>query len=380
MPTATSRSLPFRDRSPRPLKPPRPPSTLELAPRGIPSHSAARLLVAFGLIAAHWQPSATRGQDTVYLSSPSSSQGIARVSGTIVDYSSAGLVVEVGGSSRTFPAENVARIETRRLAAHEQAESLLAAGDFPAALAAYRAAREQETRPWVRREITAQIVWCCRAMGQLTAAVGEFLLLVRADPATPHFDCIPLPWYASSQSAQLEQDARNWLRQESIPAAVLLGASYLLPTELGGAAIDRLQRLSTGADKTIAQLALVQTWRTAVVSADAAQLASWERTLESMPPRLRAGGYYVAGQGWARLGEWEKSALAMMRIPILYARDRQLAAQALLDAGTALEKLGRREQALGLYRELLKDYPESPRVAEAQSRLDQPAGAVGGGK
>lgn len=337
-----------------------------------------RLVVVLGLVGILLRPAASRGQDTVYLTNPSSSEGVARVTGTIADFSSAGLLIETGGSSRTFPAENVARIETRRLAAHEQARSLFAAGDFPAALAAYRAARDQETRPWVRREITAEIVWCCRALGQLTAAAGEFLLLVRADPATPHFDCIPLAWYASPQSPQLEQDARNWLRQESIPAAVLLGASYLLPTELGGAAIDRLQKLTTGADKTIAQLAVTQTWRTAVVSADAGRIASWEQTLESMPPRLRAGGYYVVGQAWARSGQWEKAALAMMRIPILYPRDRQLAAKALLDAGTALEKLGRREEALGLYRELLKNYPESPRVAEAQARLSQPAGATEG--
>lgn len=337
-----------------------------------------RPLAVLILLAAYLEPAAGRGQDTVYLSSPSSSQGVARVTGTITDYSSAGLVIETGGSSRTFPAENVARIETHRIAAHQRAESLLAAGDFPAALAAYRAARDQETRPWVRREITAEIVWCCRALGQLSAAAGEFLLLVRADPATPYFDCIPLAWYPSAQSAQLDQDARNWIRQESIPAAVLLGASYLLPTELGGAAIDRLQKLSTGADKTIAQLALTQTWRTAVISADAAKITSWERNLESLPPRLRAGGYYVVGQGWARLGEWEKSALALMRIPILYPRDRQLAAQALLDSGMALERLQRRDEALGLYRELLKDYPESPRVAEAQARLNPPAGATEG--
>ena len=365
----------------------RPPSTRYTAPRGVSllrwagrARGAAGLplLIVAGLLAADLRAPAAHGQDAVFLSSPSSAQGVIRVTGTIVDYSSAGLVIETGGGSRTFPAENVARIETRRIAAHEKADSLLAAGDFPAALAAYRAAREQETRPWVRREITAEIVWCCRALGQLTAAASEFLLLVRADPATPYFDCIPLAWYASAQSAQPEQDARTWLRQESNPAGALPGASYLLPTELGGTALDRLRKLSTGADKTIAQLALTQTWRTAAVSADAGQVASWERTLESMPPRLRAGGYYVAGQAWARLGEWEKSALAMMRIPILHSRDRQLAAQALLDAGTALEKLGRREESLGLYRELLKGYPESPRVAEAQARLSQPAGAAEG--
>ncbi len=96
-----------------------------------------------------------------------------------------------------------------------------------------------------------------------------------------------------------------------------------------------------------------------------------------MPPRLRAGGYYVAepglGAGW-----WEKSALAMMQIPILHSRDRQLAAQRLLDAGTAAKAFSR-EESLGLYRELLKGYPESPRVAGTTSPA-QPASRRGGGK
>ena len=82
-------------------------------------------------------------------------------------------------------------------------------GDFPGALAAYRRARDQEPRLWVDREITAQIVWCYRALGQPTFAAAEFLLLVRADPATPYFDCIPLGWFSSFRSQTIERAAQG---------------------------------------------------------------------------------------------------------------------------------------------------------------------------
>jgi len=309
-------------------------------------------------------------QDTVYLASPSSSQGYTRVSGTVSDYSSAGVVIDTGGKARTFPVEQVTRIETHRVAAHTQADGLYEANDFAGAVGLYRQAREQESRPWVRRQITAQMVRCYGALGQATAAVEQFLLLIRTDAATPHFDCIPLAWFSSFQSPALEQAARSWLRQESMPAAVLLGASYLLQTEHGGAALKRLHGLANGEDETIAQLARAQSWRMSLISADADQVAQWQATVDAMRPELRAGAYYVIGQGWSRTGQWEKAALAMMRIPVLYPQERQLSARALIDAGSALAKLDRPRRAGVLYAELIRDYPESPLVAEAESRLE----------
>ncbi len=317
-------------------------------------------------------PGIARAQDTVYLSSSTSPEGYISFTGKVVDYSGAGLIVESDGKARTYPARLLQRIETRRTESQLQGDVAYEAGNFTEALVAYQTAREAEERPWVRREITAQIVWCYRALGQATSAARQFLLLVRADPATPYFDCIPLAWQGSFRSRAIVPDARTWLRDEDMPAAVLLGASHLLQTEHGTTAVAKLQTLAKSGDANVALLARAQAWRPMVISAQDSQVQRWQEMVEAMPAPFRAGPYFVVGQGWARCQEWEKAALALTRIPVLYPKHRQLAAQALFDAAAALGKLKRDDEANVLYGELIRDYQESPLVPEAQGRLRAP--------
>ncbi len=323
---------------------------------------------AFGLVVL-FSPFSVVAQDTVRLSNSTSSDGYLSVDGKIVDYSSAGLTIEAGGKARTYPTRLVQSIETQRTELQLQGDSLYKTGDFPGALAAYRRARDQEPRSWVKREITARIVWSYRALGQATSAVAEFLLLIRADPETPYFDCIPLIWHGSFQSRAVVPDAKVWLREETMPAAVLVGASYLLQTDYGSMALEKLQTLAGSSNESVACLARAQAWRATVISAEPSQVALWQESVDDMPAPLRSGPYYVVGQGWARNKEWEKAALALVRIPVLYPEHRELASRSLLDAAMALGKLDRHDEANRLYTELIRDYPESPLVTEAQSRL-----------
>lgn len=322
-------------------------------------------------------PLSVRAQDTVYLSSPTSPQGYTLINGTVVEYSSAGLVVESTGKSHPYPARLVQRIETRRTESQLQGDALYETGDYSGALTAYLKAREQENRAWVRREITAQIVWCYRALGQATSAAVQFLLLVRTDPATPYFDCIPLAWHSSAQSRAVGPAAQSWLREDAMPAAVLLGASYLLHTEHGSTALVKLQALAKSDDETVALLARAQAWRPTIISVQTSQVERWQQMVEDMPAPLRPGPYYVVGQGWARNQAWEKAALAFARIPILYPKHREIASRALFDAAAALGKLERHDEANRLYSELIQNYPESPLVGDAQSRLKPPSDLEG---
>ena len=52
------------------------------------------------------------------------------------------------------------------------------------------------------------------------------------------------------------------------------------------------------------------------------------------------------------------SSLAFLRVAILHPDQRGLAAQALVDAGRAMEQLDRTGEALRLYRELIATYPD----------------------
>jgi len=309
-------------------------------------------------------------QDTVVLQVPGQ-EGTTRVGGRVVEYTGRQLELEIGGSHRrTVPAEQVLRVETHHTAEQTEADALFDERRFAEALARYKQALDREPRTWVRRRIVAQVVWCHRALGQVEQAGETFLVLLSSDPHTLDFDAIPLAWMPGQPSVSLEQAARRWLAREE-PAAGLMGASHLLAGSRRLEAQRRLRELSTSSDRRVAMLATAQLWRTAVATVDADAVQRWARLVEQLPDALAVGPYYVLGQAYARLGQWEPAALAMLRAPLVDPRDRPLAARALVDAGRALEQLGRNREAAGLYQEVLRDYPEQTRAAaEAESRLN----------
>ena len=314
-------------------------------------------------------------QDTVYVSSSTSTRGYTKLTGRVVEYTGRELRFEIAGATeRTIPPDQVLRIETQYGRSQVEADAAFADGESATAVALYGQARREETRPWVRRQITARMVWCYRALDRPELAVEEFRVLIGGDPQTPYFACIPLAWVPSQPSVVLERAARQWLVQEETPALVLLGASHLMSTSARPAALARLKQLALGSDDRMTRLAQAQTWRAAVVTADARQLAGWEAAIEAMPEPLRAGPYYVLGLGWGQRQEWEQAARALLRIPILYPQHRLMAARSLLDAGRSLEKLDRPRQAAGLYRELMKTHPQTRAATEARTRLEELAG------
>ncbi|NQU24580.1 MAG: tetratricopeptide repeat protein [Candidatus Nealsonbacteria bacterium] len=312
-------------------------------------------------------------QDTVLVASGSEG-GRTRITGRILDYTGRELTLEhAGGQQRRIPAELVLNVETPYGQKHTEADALFAAGHFDQALPQYLEARELEDTPqrrWVRRQIIARIVRCYAALGRPDQAGEAFLLLVRADPAMLHFDCIPLAWMPRQPSPAMEQTARRWL-QRNEPAAALLGASHLLAGNARAGALSTLRQLSTSTDRRVALLASAQTWRAELTTADDDRLDTWAQVIEQLPEPLTAGPYFVLGRARAHRKQWDRAALASSRVAILHPQQRPLAAQSLVDAGRCLEELGDLKGAVRLYRELARDYPEQRRaVAEAQSRID----------
>jgi tetratricopeptide (TPR) repeat protein len=268
--------------------------------------------------------------------------------------------------SRPAPAQAPAANREAALAAEA-----LSGGRFEQALELCRRAIDGERRLAHRRQLIAKVVLCYQALGQAELAGETFLLLVRDDPTTAHFGCIPLAWLPEQASPALERSARAWLAREDLPAAVLLGASHLLSGPNRALALDRLGRLAAGTDRVVPLLAQAQIWRTQTATVDAAKLPHWEEVIARMPEAARAGPYYLLGQALARHGRWEDAALALLRAPILYPENRALAARSLVEAGRCLAQQGAPAEASRLFREVLEKYRDTRAAAEAQSRLDE---------
>jgi len=204
----------------------------------------------------------------------------------------------------------------------------------------------------------------------LEQARDTFLILLHSDPNTPWFDAIPLCWTARSTQPDAARRTRSWLDSAESPVEELIAASWLLASTADRTrALEHLRKLAAGPDARVAGLAIAQRWRTEVATATAEDVARWEEQLIQLPASLRGGPYYLLGQVLARLGNHQESAIAFMRIPILFFGQRSLAADALWAAGQQLEQLNQLDEAVGVYRELARTHDDNPLAATARQRL-----------
>lgn len=341
------------------------------------SIAAAIAIAAIRLLPAQF----AAAEDSVLITS-SDGRTPAQRQGQIVEFTGAELRLKSSaGREERIPASRVVEVRTTWTVDHLIGRERRKAGQLDEAIDAFQQAKEKETRPWARRQIMSEIAGCHAENGRFDLAGDEFLRIVVSDPTTRHFDVVPIPWRVFAPDAALETRAETWLAAgDKLPAAALLGASWLLSTSRRAEAIARLEELAQrrgGQDNVrIAMLAEVQLWRTKLVTAKIEDVARWRKALEQMPAEIQACGWFVVGEAFSRLKEPEEAALAYLRVPLVHGQQRPMAAEALVAAAKELETLKRTEQAAGLYREVVSDYATCPAAAEAQARLDALAKAV----
>jgi len=321
------------------------------------------LLVATGAAAA---------EDTVILSPRAGEPGRIVVKGTVVDYTGTALVLEgSGGVKQTIPARQVVEVRSTWTADQTAGDDLWRKGDYLGASARYQSGLSSETRPWARRFVRSRLVAALRELERWEFAAEQFFTLLREDPTTPYFDVLPLAWTTMTPSATLEAKARAWSENRTSGVAALVGSSYLLSSESRADALRRLRELALDGDLRIALLSEAQLWRVAAGTADAGQLAGWERTIDKLPEGLRAGPYLTYGRGLGRSGQADQAALTLLRVSILYPDQHRLAAEALWSAGQMLENGSQPREAASLYRELVRDFPQTLIAASAKDRLKE---------
>ena len=323
---------------------------------------ATGLLVAFALCRA------CCAADAVYLVPAAGAQARPKLTGRIVDYNGRELLIDISGVEKRYPAEQVAEVETELTPTHLAADELFARREYAAAVPKYEQAMRGESRRWVQRRIVAQMIWGLRNMGQYRRAGELFLALARDDPAMLYDACIPLAWVPAQPAPDLEKKSQEWLKSDAA-WAVLIGASHLLSTGERSEAVKRLERLSDDKDPRIASLARALVWNATYVSATPAQLAAWSDEIETFPPSVRAGPYFVLGRALAQHKQFEDAALNLLRVQMLYPQDRLLATAASYEAGRSLEGAGTADAAVRIYRELIASDPQSRPATEAQGRL-----------
>lgn len=311
---------------------------------------------------------AAAAEDVVYLLPEGQEHGRLAVEGEIVDYTGQAITIaRPSGQPRRYAAGRVLKIEIEWGDAQEAGRRALAEHDFAAAARHLAEANRVERRVWVRRLILADLMRAYEALGRMEQAGELFLVLVQSDPSTPAFADAPLAWFADDRVGRAQAEA--WLNTGDQPAAVLLGASYLLSTTAAPAARQSLVGLLEHPDPRIATLAEAQLWRADLLRATAADAKRWATRIEQMADPLQSGPYFVLGQTRERLDRADDAALAYLRVPVLFPERRELAARALVAAGRTMRRAGHADEATRMWNEVLANYPDTPSQAEAQQLL-----------
>jgi tetratricopeptide (TPR) repeat protein len=317
-------------------------------------------------------PPSADAQDAVITSSATDPAARVKKQGEIVDYTGEELTLKTTfGTTERIPAARVVEIKSSWTPAHDTALTARSEGRLDEAIEAFREARREEQRRWAQRLIMAELAGTYLEAGQIDAAGNQFLEIILSDPATIHFDVIPIAWRAAPPDVVLEARAGQWLASKKLPTARLLGASWLLSSGQRAAATAALDELAGSSDPRIAGMAQAQLWRTKLVTAKPDEISRWHAQLKKMPREVQAAGWFILGDLYARQNKPEQAAIAYLKTPLLFREQRAMAADALLAAGKQLEKMGQASQAVGLYRELVRDFAHLPVAAEAQSRLKE---------
>jgi tetratricopeptide (TPR) repeat protein len=145
----------------------------------------------------------------------------------------------------------------------------------------------------------------------------------------------------------------------------------LLDQQLGKSAGEKLDRLVRSPDRSVQSFARAQAWRLRLVAGDMTpnELLNWREHVERMPEPLRGGPTYLIGRAASGRSDLEQAAADWLWLPLVYDDDEPLAARACYEAAQALEQLGRLDEAVPLYDEVMQRYGWSPFAGDARARL-----------
>lgn len=234
------------------------------------------------------------------------------------------------GQRRKLPSDRIERVEVHwETAAAAEAHNRFIKREYIAVLKNNDEVLRAGGFPrWQQVILLTEIVQSFEAIGKPESAGKYFLILVQQSPADYLFATIPLNWTSRESSPAMIKTAKEWLEDKD-EVAGLLGASWLLLGDQADAAKQRLQKLQSSANRTIARLAAVQLWRSVPPPETTARMQKWLEARDSLSLPMQLGPSEFLAERFSRvdkpafaIGEW-------LRIASTYSEHPHRAAAAL---------------------------------------------------
>jgi len=292
----------------------------------------------------------------------------------IIDYTGKSITLRFRSKkSRRFPAKLIVDIESPKTKPHLDGLAAYRKQEYRIARSFLKRALTTESRAWMKREIQASLVRCGYHLGTYSEVALRFLSIASSDSSTQHFYLIPLKWSDSLEIPALKRDAKQWISDRQ-PASKLIAASFLLFDPIDhDLAVKVLRQLSLSSEPNVRDLATAQLWRVKIRSPKiySSEVERWRSIVESIPPKMRGGPYFLLGQAYRKIHRYEQATLSYLRMPLLHDFDRLQSAESLLRAADILAISNKTTNARLLYREIGVRFPDTPSAKIAAGSLEK---------
>jgi len=315
---------------------------------------------------------ATRGQDVVTVRGPEGD--VRQRTGVIRNFNADELILDSKGREQKIPFDQIVDVRSTLDPLAETADQLYAERKFELAFEEYGKGLEASTPAWMRRRLLAGRIRSATQMHAWVQATDDFLTLAQSEPRTQYFGVIPLVWMSSRPDPAVARKIAGWLASKNVLER-LIGASHGLTDQNRDTAMRVLSDLAKSADPRIASLAVAQQWRTEV-RPSSQTLLQWRSQVAAMPQSLQAGPTFVLGTAMTS-SDGEQAVLQLMRIPVLFDLEFELAGRALSQSADQLLKLNRTDEAKIVLQELVERHRGTPEADVAEVTLSKLAGPAG---
>ncbi|MDO4583964.1 MAG: hypothetical protein Q4D62_07660 [Planctomycetia bacterium] len=290
--------------------------------------------------------------DTVEIWNPASERGFQEISGEILEVNRDTLEIRVEKKKRKYPYSKVRKILWEKSPQWLMGDEAFEKMEYANALECYRQELPREEKSWKQVALTVEMIRCLTRLGENPQALEMALQLLRREPllTDEHYAVLPFLWKPNIADTASEAVAIRWMKQNPQPNEILLCASYLLSSSRRNEMVAYLQSLSQEKEVRLASLAKAQLWRTEMVEMTVAKAQRWEEEMALIPEPLRGGSFFLLGEAWFQCGEWNRAALAYLRMFLLYPDTAYRLQDALPKTATALEKSGHPEESSLLQR------------------------------
>ncbi|MFM8479509.1 MAG: hypothetical protein ACKOEO_27285 [Planctomycetaceae bacterium] len=292
-------------------------------------------------------PPVLAGGDEVELAAPLLGRPPV-LTGVISELAGESVLLRTRGVLKPIPLRDVRQLRFTHPAGYAEGLKQMQLGDWRAALVNLTAALAVESRPWVLREIRAELAACHRNLGAWEAGIREVEEILATDPDSRHVLQLPLVWDERLPADKRYPGKLSELQEPSAARRLTAAAALLFDAQHSDAAAAALLNLRRNGRGGLVRMAELQLWRVTIAKRETLRVSDVERLQERIGDfsrAMRGPGEFLCGRAWRQLGDADRAAVSLLWMPLTAPLDPATCHAALQEAAAVLEESGRPDAA-----------------------------------